>query len=104
MIDLAEMTEIIVYAQSGDYYRIRVPENPTTGYRWATECEGGVEVVQDIFERPAGNPTGSPGLRTFTVKVSKNGTVHLGMQRSWDFKDDIKHDASHRQVKFVVPN
>lgn len=74
----------------GQTVSLRLPENPTTGYRWE------VEFFDDsILGAPAsdfytsGEPAvGAGGIRTFAFEARSPGKTHLRLilKRSWESK------------------
>ena len=83
--------------QLGDDILIRLPENPTTGFRWQllTSGDGGLQAVDDSFE-PSGAspPPGSAGHRVFRFTASHRGTVLLSLvyKRAWEPGDNQKRE------------
>ena len=100
-----------VELQRGESMTIRLPENPTTGYRWAVESidQERLEIVQDRFvqdARDVGDPdaadklatredpfapgaagaVGAGGYREFVVKGAQAGMsfVRLRLGQPWD--------------------
>jgi len=76
-----------VHVQPGDEVVVRLPENPTTGYRWEIDApRGGVEVAQDSYDRPRDEGVGAGGMRTFTLRAGEPGQaeVRLRLARSWE--------------------
>jgi inhibitor of cysteine peptidase len=66
---------------------LRLPENPSTGYRWAVEAADShlVEVTQSDYA-PASNAPGSGGETQWTIKAKAPGstTVTLKRWRPWE--------------------
>jgi inhibitor of cysteine peptidase len=71
----------------GDEIVITLPENPTTGYRWAID-----QTNESILapQAPTFTPTprasiGAGGARTFLFRAKQSGTVHLQLKlfRAW---------------------
>ena len=92
------------YVKRGTYFRVIAEENPSTGYKWAFESEGGVGLVQSNYERGVSSALGSPGTRTFTVGVGADGSFHLAQHTAMEAGNDVKTDSTHRKVKFYVSN
>jgi predicted secreted protein len=88
----------VFQANRGDRVIIRLPENPTTGYRWQVEAKGphALEPLSSSF-LPYGDPAvGRGGIRTFVFKVRACGDAPLqfALQRSWEPKQNaIDHFA-----------
>ena len=77
-----------ITVQQGDVVLIRLPENPTTGYRWAVE-----EIDEDIlnledsgFALPSDVGIGGGGERTLRFIAKSTGTTHLELElrREWE--------------------
>ena len=73
----------------GDEFVLRLPENPTTGFRWQVSWTGdaALEIVDDQFEPgSAGSLPGAAGRRILRYVARKTGTLQLVAvhQRSWD--------------------
>jgi len=64
---------------------IRLPENPTTGYRWAVESGGGMTLVSDDFS-PTMAGVGAGGTRTLQWSSSAPGNhrITLALRRPWE--------------------
>ena len=76
-----------VEVKLGDSFEVRLPENPTTGYRWRLNPSGGpaVEVQEDSFEH-SGGPYGAGGIRHWRLRAVAEGTAELTMdyRRGWE--------------------
>ena len=83
-VDLEVETDVTEYLQRGTYCRISLEENPSTGYKWSFESEGGVMLVQDNYIRTQSDYPGMPGTRIFTVGVVNDGSFHVAQKRSWE--------------------
>jgi inhibitor of cysteine peptidase len=74
--------------QEDDVIIVRLPENPTTGYRWAFE-----DINQEILEpersdfslRPDAG-IGGGGERSLTLRAKRSGRAHveLKLARAWE--------------------
>ena len=77
----------------GDEIVIRLPENPTTGYRWAIDqADENILVDQTpAFSPTPGGAIGSGGTRTFTFTAKQPGAVHLQLKllRAWQGDSSI---------------
>jgi len=64
---------------------IRLPENPTTGYRWAVDMSGGMTLVSDDFS-PTGAGVGAGGTRTleWTSPALGSQRITLALRRPWE--------------------
>lgn len=72
---------------------IRLPENPTTGYRWAIDKvdEKLLELQESDFTPPSEPRLGAGGWRTLTFKAKSIGTSHIQLKhwREWEGDDSI---------------
>lgn len=73
-----------VTVATGDRLVLRLPENPTTGYRWTWESTNALHLTGDANE--AGTAPGAAGIRVLEVTAVKPGrvAVELTCRRSWD--------------------
>ena len=64
---------------------IRLPENPTTGYRWSVESLGGMLLEGDEF-LPVGSGVGAGGTRHLRLRAQKpdRTQISLTLRRSWE--------------------
>ena len=81
--------------RSGDTLSIQLPENPTTGYRWAMQTpddqnseqnlDPNLELLSSEFS-PQSAGVGASGQRTFTFRAKSPGTAHLQLKewRAWE--------------------
>ena len=75
----------------GERATVRLPENPTTGYRWQAEFdEAALRIVEDRYDGPE-SPRGAGGHRVLTVEPLRAGTTRLRLanRRSWGDGDPI---------------
>ena len=49
-VDVNSEKDTNVYGSEGDYWRITLHENPSTGFRWNIKADGPVKVIQTNFE------------------------------------------------------
>ncbi|MCX6698765.1 MAG: protease inhibitor I42 family protein [Methanomicrobiales archaeon] len=70
----------------GQVVKVRLSENPTTGYRWEPSVSSGIEVAGDTYTRSTPNAIGSGGTRTWTLKFNGTGsqTFDADYKRSWE--------------------
>ena len=68
----------------GEPINLWMPENPTTGYRWALASPGFV-ITGDDYE-PSSTAMGSPGTRRLELRATAPGelTLHLARRRAWE--------------------
>jgi|SRR5689334_17661549 len=88
------MSEIVVTQSSsnqvlrcavGDTVVVRLPENPTTGYRWQFEVPTGLELAGDDFNTSASNPgAGGERVMRFCVRAGASIRLHAALRRSWE--------------------
>jgi inhibitor of cysteine peptidase len=73
----------------GESFEVRLPENPTTGYRWRLTSPGGgaVEVEEDTFQRSGGGP-GAGDTRCWRLRTVQEGVavLELDYRRGWEEK------------------
>jgi inhibitor of cysteine peptidase len=64
---------------------IRLAENPATGYRWAVETCGAMQLDADDYQS-TGQTIGGSGIRCWRWSSSKHGTslIALVLKRSWE--------------------
>jgi inhibitor of cysteine peptidase len=71
----------------GESLELRLPENPTTGYRWQTDSAGkpALELEEESFE-PSLEAYGASGIRRWRFRSVQKGVAHLKMdrRRSWE--------------------
>jgi inhibitor of cysteine peptidase len=92
-----------VRIESRDIITVRLPENPTTGYRWNITTGPGLTTLDDtyIYSDPSGRMTGAGGVRFLTLKPERAGTQFLTAvyKRSWE---DDNGDDPVFSLTFVV--
>lgn len=69
----------------GDRIVLRLPENPTTGFRWTGAVPDGLHLVHD-GNAPASDAPGSGGMREFEYRASAPGEYVLELlhARGWE--------------------
>jgi len=76
----------IVPAKKGDTLKVQLPENPTTGYRWAVDTPGStaLALTEDDYQ-PAGEGIGGGGFRILRFAATGLGSANLQckLSRSW---------------------
>jgi inhibitor of cysteine peptidase len=86
----------------GEDLVIRLPENPTTGYRWEFRQSGtgALRLAQDVFEPGSREAVGAAGRREVRFVAERAGKVRVEAveRRSWEAPEA----ASRRQVYDVV--
>ena len=81
--DQANGTTVVLTV--GQSLVVRLPENPTTGYRWSVESLGGMLLEGDEF-LPAGAGAGAGGTRHLRLRAHKpdRTQISLSLRRSWE--------------------
>jgi inhibitor of cysteine peptidase len=76
-----------------DLVEVSVDENPTTGYRWATEGldEAILKLEDEKFISSPGAGVGGGGSRTFCLRVVSPGVVSITLQkrREWEGNSSV---------------
>jgi inhibitor of cysteine peptidase len=71
----------------GETVEIRLPENPTTGFRWDLTAKGepACALLDDSFT-PGAGPPGASGRRSWTFQALRQGEceVELVYHRRWE--------------------
>jgi inhibitor of cysteine peptidase len=77
----------------GDEIVITLPENPSTGYSWATDKidESMLTSQTSTTSSTPGAAIGTGGARTFSFRARQSGTVHLQLKlfRAWQGDSSI---------------
>jgi inhibitor of cysteine peptidase len=73
----------------GETFRVRLPENATTGYRWTIDRLDD-EVVEAVGSEPdyASGSIGSGGAVTFTFRAKRPGTGDIALKQWRHFEGD----------------
>ena len=70
----------------GEWFLLRLPENPTTGYRWEFQSalDPALSLEEDSFAR-AGTAPGAGGLRSWRFRAVRAGEfrLQLALKRGW---------------------
>jgi len=86
-----------------DIITVRLPENPTTGYRWNITTGPGFVTIDDtyIYTEPSARLTGVGGVRFVTLEPKTSGTQQINAiyKRPWE-EDSADHDLF--SMTFVV--
>jgi inhibitor of cysteine peptidase len=73
---------------------IRLPENPTTGFRW--QAASGTIVDTDRFIAAGSETAGAAGERLFTFTASATAmTLHFTLARSWETDSPAEEFTCH---------
>jgi inhibitor of cysteine peptidase len=75
-----------ITVQRAEEIIIALPENPTTGYRWAVETSGNALAFTSADFAPATTAIGAGGKRTMRFIAQRPGTstIHAQLRRAWD--------------------
>jgi inhibitor of cysteine peptidase len=88
--DRGRLIEVV----QGSRVLLRLPENPSTGYRWELEpFEGNALKLQaDTYQPPSIMTPGAGGVRVIDFLSQSSGTVllRLRLRRPWDPEDVAK--------------
>ena len=83
----------------GDTIELRLPETPTTGFRWRWRLPPALRLIADEHVRPEAypSPPGMGGQRRLAFDVIDAGCFELRAElaRPWE-------DAPHRTLTFVI--
>ncbi|AFD01186.1 putative secreted protein [Methanocella conradii HZ254] len=63
--------------RAGDTFRVRLDENPTTGYSWNLTVGSGLQVVGDRYTPNATGLIGSGGHHEWTIMAVRMGTYKI---------------------------
>ncbi len=76
------------HLKAGDVLTVKLPESPTTGYRWAVDRLDGSVLKQagSDYQAGAGSGLGGGGTRSFWFVPSQAGIaqVELKLWREWE--------------------
>ena len=81
--------------QVDDRAEVRLPESPTTGYRWQiASADSRLRLVDDHFEG-AQSPRGAGGVRVLVFEAVGAGSVSLLLMkcRSWESGNPVEEFA-----------
>ncbi len=79
--------EKTIDVSQGDVLVVRLPENPTTGYRWSLDEHDPARLtMQNATFSPAGAGIGAGGGRSFTFVAAGPGEtdLSLSLRRPWE--------------------
>lgn len=84
----------------GQGLRLRLAENPTTGYRWSVSGSGGLSLEGSVFT-PVGAAVGGGGMREFLWLARSAGShrLSLAQRRAWE---PIDRALGHFALTVVV--
>jgi inhibitor of cysteine peptidase len=89
----------------GDIVVVRLPETPTTGYRWAVvESDDAILGPQSTdFVQGAGAGIGGGGVRTFRFQAKSAGATELQLKRWREWEGDRSITQRYRLTVHVLP-
>ncbi len=95
MIDLTQSEQgKTIDVRQNEEIAIRLDENPSTGYRWVVEQDGGeiLHLLHSDFVQSTGDRIGAGGQRVFTFQALKAGDASLKFKlwRSWEGDRSLK--------------
>ena len=71
----------------GDEFAVRLPENPTTGYRWEvrSRADAVCALASDEYQAPKPTP-GAGGAHVWAFRATRRGSAELLLvyRRPWD--------------------
>ncbi|HZU67622.1 MAG TPA: protease inhibitor I42 family protein [Ktedonobacteraceae bacterium] len=74
--------------QTGQKFEVRLPENPTSGFRWKLVSSGepACEALEDVYEPPDPGIHGQEGMHywRFEAVQAGYGQIELAYRRSWE--------------------
>lgn len=85
--------------KTGDEFVLKLPENPTTGYRWKIETEPNLQFVvaqtKDEFQTQNTKLVGAGGKRIISFRTTNRGSVKLKAfhERPWE-KNENRSDPN----------
>ena len=85
----------------GEQVTVRLPENPTTGFRCVAEYDDTrLTLVDDGFEGP-GEPAGAGGERVLVFETVRGGpsALTLAKRRAWESGDPVETFAVELDVQ-----
>jgi inhibitor of cysteine peptidase len=92
-------SERIVDCSVGDEFVVRLPETPTTGYRWEpVDLPGMLELVGDSFDLAQSATFGSGGVRqlTFVCRDPGESDLQLRHWQVWEGEASVDRVVSFR--------
>jgi inhibitor of cysteine peptidase len=83
-----------VRARPGDRIVIRLPENPTTGYRWSSDATDDrvISLRSTEYTPPTGGGVGGSGSVTlvFEARATGEGSIRLKRWRDWEGEASVR--------------
>ena len=82
--------------------RLRLPENPSTGYRWTMTMSPAacLRIGSDGFERPDGTAPGRGGMRVIAISAvtAPSCALTLAYRRPWESETPAESELVYRFV------
>jgi inhibitor of cysteine peptidase len=84
VIDVPDGTSQTCRIGVGDRVELRLPETPTTGYRWHADPGPLLRLVDDTYAGQT-NPRGAGGVRVLTFEATGAGRAEVSLvkRRAW---------------------
>lgn len=83
-----------IHVRRGDRIVIRLPENPTTGYRWDPDAVDDriVSLTSREYAPPAGGGVGAGGAvsMVFEAQAPGEGNIRLKRWRDWEGESSVR--------------
>ncbi|UIE36792.1 protease inhibitor I42 family protein [Leptodesmis sichuanensis] len=73
----------------GQTLTLRLPENPTTGYRWSISSLNAqvLQLIDDRFESSSAAAIGGGGQRVLTFQAQQPGQISLSLNNRREWQD-----------------
>jgi inhibitor of cysteine peptidase len=84
-----------VSVRAGDRILLRLPENPTTGYRWQGSFPEGLRLEEDR-DLPGALVPGAAGVREFRLAPARPGRYELALARTQAWEGPAAADERFR--------
>jgi inhibitor of cysteine peptidase len=91
-----------VALRKGDALVIRLPENPTTGFRWAMDRGGDLVTADGSDFAPTGAGVGGGGVRALRFRATVAGQAVLSLKRWRPWEGDASISARFTVVLHVT--
>lgn len=79
-----------IAAKVGDTVTLRLPENPTTGFRWqAADLPGSIELTDDGYGPVPEGGVGQQNMRILRFRLKSSGQYRLNLlrMRAWEGRE-----------------
>jgi inhibitor of cysteine peptidase len=75
----------VIAVQPGDLVEVALPQNAGTGYRWQLDpLPPGLVLIADATEPPSEATPGATGVRVFTLRADRSGSLVARLRREWE--------------------